>query len=735
MLPIVVAILASCSAEALPEVDPLMIVPKPVRLESSGGTFPLADGVTLFFSPGDGDLLNVAKRLQEYLASAGAKVSLRATSDTEPPARNILLTTHGADPSLGDEGYEMIIEPDRVLLRAPSATGLFWGTQTIRQMLLASDGRTLPCSRIWDKPRFQWRGSLLDCCRHFMTKDYVKRYIDLLALHKLNVFHWHLTEDQGWRIEIERYPELTRIGAWRGDGANRHGGFYTQREVREIVEYAAQRHVMVVPEIEMPGHSMAALACYPELSCTGGPFVVPTQWGVFADVYCAGNDQVFEFLENVLREVVQIFPAPYVHIGGDEVPKTRWQKCPKCQERMRNEGLKDEHELQSYFIRRAERMLAGLNRKLIGWDEILEGGLAPNATVQSWRGMEGAVAAAKAGHDVIVSPTTHCYLDYGHDRTSLQQAYSFEPIPPDLTPEEAKHVLGGEGNIWTEHAPQEAVDERVYPRLSALAEVFWSPKELKDWQDFTTRMGAHYHRLDRMGVKYYLEPPRFLTDDEVFTDSIAVEIEPSVHGGTIRYSLQSDSVLPDASRYREPIVITETTTVAAVTDTPSGRVSPTAVRTFRKETLRDPDAGARDAPGLQVSYYEGQWTSVPSVSSETPLAHGIVPDVDLSFAKRDHDFFLSFDGYLTVPEDGVYTFYLTSDDGGVLWFGDRLLVNNDGLHPARTATGSITLRAGRHSITIGYVQAGGAMVLELEYKGPGIPRQRIPAKAYSHLVP
>lgn len=731
MLSLVTAILAASSAQVLTEVNPLMIVPKPVRLESSGGVFPLSNGVSLLFNPGDGPMLNAAKRLQEYLASAGAKVSLSATSATDPPVRGILLTTHGADPSLGEEGYELVIQSDRATLRAPTPAGLFWGTQSLRQMLLASDGATLPTCRIWDKPRFRWRGSLLDCCRHFMTKDFVKRYIDLLALHKLNVLHWHLTEDQGWRIEIERYPELTLKGAWRGEGTNRHGGFYTQREVREIVEYAAQRHIMVVPEIEMPGHSMAALACYPELSCTGGPFEVPTQWGVFADVYCAGNEQVFEFLENVLKEVVALFPAPYVHIGGDEVPKTRWQKCPKCQERMSKEGLKDEHELQSYFIRRAERMLAGMNRKLIGWDEILEGGLAPNATVQSWRGMEGAVTAAKAGHDVIVSPTTHCYLDYGHDSTSLQKAYSFEPIPPELTPEEAKHVLGGEGNIWTEYAPQEVVDERVYPRLSALAEVFWSPKDQRDWQDFTARMGVHYHRLDRLGVRYYLEPPRFLTDDEVFLDSIKVEMQPSVPGGTIRYTLGSDPLDPGAATYHEPIELVETTTVRAVTHTPAGRTSPVTERTFRKEAILPPVAVGKDAPGLQVYYYEGKWSSMPSVSSETPIAAGIVPDLDLGFAKRDHDFFLSFRGYLTVPEDGVYTFYLTSDDGSVLRIGDRLLANNDGLHPEKTVTASIALRAGRHPIEVGYFQSGGAMALRLEYKGPGIPRQRVPASAYS----
>jgi hexosaminidase len=366
---------------------------------------------------------------------------------------------------------------------------------------------------------------LLDCGRHFMTKDFVKRYIDLLAYHKLNVLHWHLTEDQGWRIEIKKYPKLTEIGAWRQatrddeqprDAAGRYGGFYTQDDIREIVAYAKSRFVTIVPEIEMPGHCQAALASYPELSCTGGPFQVGTEWGVYDDVYCAGNDHTFEFLQDVLTEVLDLFSSQFIHIGGDEVPKTRWKACPKCQARIKAEGLKDEAELQSYFVRRIERFLASKGRRLVGWDEILEGGLAPNATVQSWRGMGGAIAAATAGHDVVSSPTSHCYLDYPQFPVvstqpvtviTLDKIYSFEPTPAELNAEQAKHILGAEGNMWTERAPQDRVDYLVFPRLCALAEVTWSPKELRNWDDFATRMKAHYQRLDALGVRYAKPPP------------------------------------------------------------------------------------------------------------------------------------------------------------------------------------------------------------------------------------
>ncbi|GAG60894.1 unnamed protein product, partial [marine sediment metagenome] len=284
-------------------------------------------------------------------------------------------------------------------------------------------------------------------------------------------------------------------------------GFYTQEDVREIVEYAKSRYVMVVPEIEMPGHCTAALASYPELSCTGGPFEVSTVRGVHQDVYCAGNEKVFEFLEDVLSEVIELFPAPYIHIGGDECPKDRWKKCPKCQARIKAESLKDEDELQSYFIKRIEEFLLTKNRRLIGWDEILEGGLAPSATVQSWRGMEGAIAAARAGHDVIVSPTSHCYLDYTHTKTSLEKVYSFEPVPEELTAQQAKHILGGEGNMWTDRTAQELVDCWVFPRLTALAEVLWSQKDARDWKDFTSRMQQHYQRLNIMGVSFFRPIP------------------------------------------------------------------------------------------------------------------------------------------------------------------------------------------------------------------------------------
>ncbi len=520
----------------------LTVIPKPMEMKVTGGHFALKAKTAICAERGSPGVKTIANYLAEQLRPAtGLSLVVLEGTGGSLPADSILLTTKSDDTKLGEEGYELVVTKNNIVLRAPRAAGLFYGVQTIQQLLPAEiESRkkipgmtwTIPCVEITDRPRFGWRGSLLDCCRQFMSVDFLKRYIDLLAYHKMNRFHWHLTDDPGWRIEIKKYPKLTEVGAWRNTGSGYlrppeeppetdeiYGGYYTQEDIKDIVAYAKSRYVMVVPEIEMPGHSSSALAAYPELSCTGGPFKVQNTMGISKDVYCAGNEKTFEFLEDVLSEVVELFPSLYIHIGGDECPKDRWKQCPKCQARIKGEGLKDEHELQSYFIKRIERILLVKNRRLIGWDEILEGGLAPQATVQSWRGMGGAIAAATSGHDTIVSPTTHCYFDYPHTKKQaalfpgwmgvlpLEKVYSFEPMPEGLTAEQQRHILGGEGNIWTEVAPQEEVDSRAYPRRTALAEVLWSPKGHRNWEDFSRRLQMHYQRLDIMDVDYFKPRP------------------------------------------------------------------------------------------------------------------------------------------------------------------------------------------------------------------------------------
>jgi len=411
--------------------------------------------------------------------------------------------------------------------------------QTVRQLLPAAIENSsavkgtkwsIPCVTVTDYPRFAWRGMHLDVSRHFFDVAFIKRYIDLLAMHKMNVFHWHLVDDQGWRIEIKKYPHLTEVGAWRVDREDKpwnsrmpqqpgekatYGGFYTQEEIKEVVAYAAERHINVVPEIEMPAHVGSAMAAYPEYSCTGGPFTVPPGgvWPI-TDIYCAGKEETFSFLEDVLTEVMELFPSPYIHIGGDEADKTEWKKCPLCQARIRKEGLKDEAELQSYFIRRIEAFISSNGRHLIGWDEILEGGLAPGAAVMSWQGFEGGVAAAKTGHNAVMTPVSHCYFNiYQGDPSTeppsyrglltLKKVYSFEPVPAELTPEEAKYIIGAQGCLWTEYVTDSKTAEyMILPRLTALSEVVWSAPENRSWEGFSTRLLKMMEHFDAMGVSY-----------------------------------------------------------------------------------------------------------------------------------------------------------------------------------------------------------------------------------------
>ncbi len=489
----------------------ISIIPVPVRLDRKDGAF-IIDSKTQLIA--DKDVMDEARYLAEALSPAlGHPFSIEVRSSDSKIKNAILFIQDSSLKDLGEEGYILDVEKDLIQVRALKAAGIFYGCQTIRQLLpveifsstkVSGVTWSVPCVRIEDKPRYEWRGQLFDCCRHYFSKETVKRAIDLMALHKMNRLHWHLTEDQGWRIEIKKYPKLTEVGAWRKEqDGSRYGGFYTQDDVREVVAYAASRHILVVPEIEMPGHSSAALASYPELGCTGGPYQVESSWGVFPDVYCAGNDRAFEFIQDVLDEVLALFPSTYIHIGGDECPKERWKVCPKCQARIKKENLKDESELQSYFIKRIDRYLTQKGRRLIGWDEILEGGLSPNAIVQSWRGVKGGIEAANQNHEVVMSPTSHCYLDYAFTVISLEKAYSYEPIPGGLAAEKAHLIKGLEGNIWTEHVlDQDRLDFQVYPRLSALAEAGWSPRENRIWEDFESRMIPHMKRFEKLGVKY-----------------------------------------------------------------------------------------------------------------------------------------------------------------------------------------------------------------------------------------
>lgn len=518
-------ILIACKEEN--DMNDLGLIPLPSKIEIASGKTFLDNQWSIKHNNNHKDLDDLKQLLTKSLNN-------HKITPNENSNKIISLIIRNND-GFNDEDYMINIHKDSIVIVASSPSGIFYGIQTFDQLLDSSEksknGFLLSNMNIVDQPRFKWRGMHLDVGRHFFDISFIKKYIDYIAMHKMNVFHWHLTEDQGWRIEINAYPKLTEIGAYRDetligsyfdkphkyDGI-KYGGFYTKKDIQEVIEYARKRYVTIIPEIEMPGHSLAALAAYPELSCTDKKHTVAKIWGVHKEIFCAGKESTFNFLETVLTEVAEMFPGPYIHIGGDEAPKDRWKKHALDQKRIIDENLKDEHELQSYFIKRIENILSKLGKRLIGWDEILEGGLAPDAIVQSWRGMDGGIIAANAKHEVIMSPTSHAYFDYyqSDDRDkeplaiggflSLEKVYQFEPIPDDIEQEKIKYILGGQGNVWTEYinTPQK-VEYMAIPRMSAMAEVLWSKKSDRDFESFKERMKWQYKRLDLMKVNYRKE--------------------------------------------------------------------------------------------------------------------------------------------------------------------------------------------------------------------------------------
>lgn len=510
----------------------LPLIPVPAKSEPQPGAFRLSAGTHIV----SGGFKNEAHLLAERLRTATG-FPLRLKSAAKNADNEIIFTTNQAPASLGAQGYQLSVRTNGIVIRAQTAAGIFYGCQTLLQLLppeifstnhVAKFDWTIPSVEISDSPRFGWRGFMLDVGRHFFTVDEVKHVLDLMALYKLNTFHWHLVDDQGWRIEIKKYPKLTEVGAWRDgigfgldparttryDEHGRYGGFYTQKQIREVVDYAAARHITVVPEIEMPGHSSAALVAYPQFACAKARISMPDKGGVFTGVYCAGKDFTFGYISNVLAEVAPLFPGKYIHIGGDEVVKSNWMACAECQARIKAEGLKNEHELQSYFIRRVEKIVNAQGKSLIGWSEIREGGLAPSAALMDWIG--GGAESAASGHDVVMSPNAFAYFDHYQSTNRaaepkaiggflpLTKIYNkFEPIPPKLAPEFHPHVLGGQGNLWTEYVPNlQQVEYMMFPRLGALAEINWSPKDSRDWESFQARTAVNEKRLDAMGVNY-----------------------------------------------------------------------------------------------------------------------------------------------------------------------------------------------------------------------------------------
>ncbi len=569
------------------------IIPKPLKIDKKQGFFSFDGNTKINYN--DDKIAHLTGFLTDFISNNyGLDLTTQKIGKKQNKQINLIL-----DNSYKSESYELIIKKDFIEIIGDEA-GLFYGLQSFLQLMpfnKTSSSYNIPQMEIYDEPRFKYRGSMLDVGRYFFPVSDVKKYIDLMAHYKLNTFHWHLTEDAGWRIEINKYPLLTQIGAWRRgtqsfhpvESFDRlpHGGFYTQAQIRDIVSYAQKRNITIIPEIDMPGHTLSVLAAYPEISCTGGPFKVLEHWGIQKDVMCAGNEQTYQFIENVLNELLELFPSKIIHIGGDEAPKDRWKKCPKCQNKIKEQNLKNEHELQSYFVKRVGAYLESKGRKMMGWDEIMEGGLADNAIVMSWRGEEGGIEAAKLHNEVVMAPNIFMYLDYYQGKheeepvniggyVPLETVYHYEPLSPKIPQENQKYIIGLQGNVWMEFIHSyPKVEYMAFPRLMAVAEIGWSTPE-KDFKDFANRLSHNLVWLDKKGINFRIPDAFYSTeknDDEIF-----IKMESPILNSNIYYTLDGKDPMQYGINYTKPFKIdSDSLQLKYVIRTNTGRVSGTRI--------------------------------------------------------------------------------------------------------------------------------------------------------------
>lgn len=708
------------------------LIPQPASLTQHDGYFKL-NKKTTFYAPDDD-----AKTIASYFATKLQPSTGFPFDVSDREGKNSISLVLDNAIEVNEEGYTLDVTNDNAIVKAKTPQGLFYGMQSFLQLLPAEvESKTLinnadwsaPAVTIRDEPRFGYRGIMLDPCRHFIPVENIKKQLDVLSLFKINRLHWHLSDDQGWRIEIKKYPKLTEVGSKRIEGEGfEYGGFYTQEQIREIVAYAAERFITVVPEIEVPGHELAAISAYPELSCTGEAITPRIIWGVEDVVLCAGKEETFEFFENVIEEVVALFPGEYFHIGGDECPKTSWKNCPLCQKRIREEGLKGDKEhaaeerLQSYFVQRIEKILEKHNKKMIGWDEILEGGLAPSATVMSWRGEAGGIAAAKMNHDVIMTPGGNgMYLDtYQGDYkiepvtiggyTTLEKTYSYNPIPDTLAADNKGHFIKGvQCNIWSEYMyTTDLMEFRIYPRILALSEIGWTQLANKDYKDFERRLNNALVRLDAHNINYHIpqpEQPNGSANFVAFTDKLTLPFT-TTRPVKVVYTTDGSEPTSESAIYESPLEFTESAVLKIRSVLPSGKMSKTREITIEKQTLAPAKTVEKTTPGLQMQVTYGYFLESAALEGITDWKTSTIKTLrDLTRVEKVDEsmrgvkqYAAIASGYVEIPEDGVYFF---STDNEELWINGELLISNKGETKRFSRNDkSVALAKGLHEIKV-----------------------------------
>ncbi|MBJ6142278.1 family 20 glycosylhydrolase [Hymenobacter sp. BT559] len=735
------------------------LIPYPTSLVPASGSFAIT-GATRLVLPAGGKFVQEAQQLQHLLANGLGKPLPAAKLAT---AGSIALVY---DPAItAPEGYRLTVTPQRVTLAAKEPAGMFRAVQTVRQLLpptIEKPGKTaslrLPAVQIQDQPAYSWRGMHLDVSRHFFSVEYLKKYLDLLALYKFNKLHLHLTDDQGWRIEIKKYPELTTLGAWRTlnnqdsacikkskdnpdfaldpkhlrqrKGRTEYGGFYTQQQLKDIIAFAAARHIEIIPEIDMPGHMMAALRAYPALSCTG-----TATWGKeFSVPLCPCNEGTYEFAQNVLSEVAALFPSRYVHIGADEVEKTTWAQAGACTELMQKEGIKDVNGLQSYFVRRIERFLQSKGKKMIGWDEVLDGGVDASATVMYWRTWvpDAPLRAARNGNQVVMTPNNPLYFDYLPDKNSLAQVYQLQPTPPALMgTDAAKAILGAQANLWTEQVPTEnRADYMVLPRMTALAEVVWTNKP--NFAAYQQRLKAHYPRLGQLGAHYRVPDLGGFVEESVFTTSTTLAVQKPLNNLTLRYTTDGSNPTATSPMLAKPLPISQPATIKLAAYTPEGLKGDTYTINYKQQNNAEPARNQSTTAGLTATYFTGYFPKSAAMQQATAKGSAVVNAVAVPKQAETDKFGVQFRGYLDVPTTGIYTFYLTCDDGGILRIADRMVVDNGGLHSAIEKSGQVALAQGLQPFALDFVEGGGGYSLLLKYSLNGSTPQPVPASWLRH---